>query len=180
MRELRKAGNRDAWHSLGGRTNVGQGADYTARVERCTRKDCRAQEEQWTKCRCLAGIETLQQMSKRLRMQCVRLLTNQKACLSTVSSGGVYIAPIMVPMEPTKLTPSTTHGFADMMRKVNPFLNMVRATKAVIASPPPVYWKLSCRYDRSAGESASRVSRLRNAFTPTIVPATAACQETLD
>ena len=99
-------------------------------------------------------------------------LTTQNACLSTVFSGGVYMAPIIVPIEPTRLTPSTTHGFADMTRNVKPFLNMARAARAVIARPPPVYWNASCKYDRSAAERASRVSRLRNVFTATIVPAT--------
>ena len=84
------------------------------------------------------------------------------------------MAPIIVPIEPTRLTPSTNHGFAAMMRKVKPFRNMALAARAVMASPPPVYWKLSCRYDCSAAERPSRVSRLRNAFTPTMVPATVA------
>lgn len=99
--------------------------------------------------------------------------TSQNVCFNTVFSGDVYIAPIIVPMEPAKLIPSTTQGLADIMRKAKPFLNIVRATSAVMARPPPVYWKLSCRYDRSAWESASRVSRLRKVLTPTIVPATA-------
>lgn len=73
------------------------------------------------------------------------MLTSQNACFKTVFSGGVYMAPIMVPIDPTRLTPRTTHGFADMMRNAKPFLNRARATSAVMASPPPVYWKLSCR-----------------------------------
>jgi hypothetical protein len=72
-------------------------------------------------------------------------LTSQNACLRAVFSGGVYITPIIVPMEPAKLTPSTTHGLADIIRTAKPLRNRVRAAKAVRARPPPVYMKLSCR-----------------------------------
>lgn len=65
--------------------------------------------------------------------------------MSTVFSGGVIIAPIIVPMDPTKLTPRTSHGFADMIRKAAPERNMDRAARAVRTRPPPVYLKLSCR-----------------------------------
>lgn len=90
----------------------------------------------------------------------------------TVFSGEVYMAPIIVPMEPTRLTPSTTHGFADINLTANPDLKRDRAARAVRPSPTPVYWKLELRYDLSAGERESRVSRLKKTLTATIVPAT--------
>jgi hypothetical protein len=61
-----------------------------------------------------------------------------------------------------------------MMRNGSPALNMPRAAKAVRASPPPVYLKESCRYDRSATVRLSRVSLFKNTSTPTIVPTTVA------
>ena len=63
---------------------------------------------------------------------------------------------------------------ADITRNAKPFLNIERATIAVIASPPPVYLKLSFKYDFSAGDKASLVSLLKTALTTTTVPATAA------
>ena len=61
-----------------------------------------------------------------------------------------------------------------MIRYVKPFLNIVRATSAVIANPPPVYLKLSLRYDFSTGDNASLVSLLSSTFATKIVPPTAA------
>ena len=89
-----------------------------------------------------------------------------------VFSGEVYMVPIMVPMLPARLTPRTTHGFVAMRRKAKPDLKSDRAARAVTARPPPAYMKLSWRYDCSAGERPSLVSRLKNAFTATMVPAT--------
>lgn len=76
LREYARSKSNDLQHSLGGRTNVGQGTDYSARVERCTREDCGAQEEQWAK-RCgLAGVETLYNLST-LRRKTERSSTHQ-------------------------------------------------------------------------------------------------------
>ena len=61
-----------------------------------------------------------------------------------------------------------------MIRNGNPALNMPRAAKAVKTSPPPVYLKESCRYERSATVRLSRVSLFKNTSTPTMVPATVA------
>ena len=58
------------------------------------------------------------------------------------------------------------------MRNANPDLKSDRAAKAVNASPPPVYIKLSCKYDCSAIESGSRVSLFKNASAAMTVPAT--------
>ena len=125
---------------------------------------------------CVKALYTMVDASINIPGDSHGALTTQNACLSTVFSGGVYMAPIIVPIEPTKLTPRTTHGFAAMMRNVKPLRNMARAASAVIASPPPVYWKDSLRYDISLGERPSRVSRFMNAFTATTVPATVACR----
>jgi len=108
-------------------------------------------------------------------------------------SGEVFIAPHMVPIEPTRLTPRTTprenhqlpprhayttiydlHGLADMILTAAPDLNNDLAASAVKRRPPPVYWKLSFRYDFSAGLKPSLVSRFRNTLVATIVPATVA------
>lgn len=83
------------------------------------------------------------------------------------------MTPIMEPTDPTRLTPRTTHGFADMIRKAAPERKRERAPRAVKTRPPPVYLNVSWRYDRSAGLSESRVSRLKKPFTTTIVPAIA-------
>jgi hypothetical protein len=99
----------------------------------------------------------------------------------------------MVPIEPTKLTPRTTpegtsitvgihptrtfedsHGLADIIRTAAPDLNSDLAASAVKRRPPPVYWKLSFKYDFSAGLKPSLVSRFKNTFVATTVPATAA------
>lgn len=77
-------------------------------------------------------------------------------------------------MLPAKLTPRTTHGFADIMRNAVPLLNNIRAANAVSAKPPPVYLKLSFKYDFSAGERASLVSLFRSPSANMTVPATAA------
>ena len=55
------------------------------------------------------------------------------------------MAPIIVPMDPTKLTPSTTHGFADISLTAKPDLKRDRAAMAVRPRPTPVYWKLELR-----------------------------------
>ena len=60
-----------------------------------------------------------------------------------VFSGEVYIAPIIVPMDPTRLTPSTSHGFADIIRNAVPERKRERAVRAVKIRPPPVYLKAS-------------------------------------
>jgi hypothetical protein len=88
--------------------------------------------------------------------------TNHKACLSKGLSGETLIAPHMVPIEPTKLTPMTSpskvrqqpspseiignlHGLADIILTAAPDLKNDLAARAVKRSPPPVYWKLSFR-----------------------------------
>ena len=73
------------------------------------------------------------------------LKPNQNACLSMVFSGGVYMAPIIVPIDPTSPTPRTTHGLADIILSAAPERNRERAPRAVRTSPPPVYVKDSCR-----------------------------------
>ena len=61
-----------------------------------------------------------------------------------------------------------------MIRKAVPDLNIERAAKAVNARPPPVYLKLSLRYDLSDALRASLVSLFRNASARKTDPATAA------
>ena len=69
------------------------------------------------------------------------------------------------------------HGFMDIILKVTPDLKKDRAARAVKTNPPPVYWKLWLRYDRSLTERASRVSRFRKASAMTTVVATAALEK---
>lgn len=61
-----------------------------------------------------------------------------------------------------------------MILTAAPDLNNDLAASAVKRRPPPVYWKLSFRYDFSAGLKPSLVSRFRNTLVATIVPATVA------
>jgi hypothetical protein len=61
-----------------------------------------------------------------------------------------------------------------MIRTAAPDLNNALAASAVKRRPPPVYWKLSFKYDCSAALKPSLVSRFRNTLVATIVPATAA------
>ena len=120
--------------------------------------------------------------------------TSHKACLSKGLSGEMLIAPHMDPIEPTKLTPRTApreihqqpsvrtpartfddlHGLADMIRTAAPDLNKDLAASAVKRRPPPVYWKLSFKYDCSAALKPSLVSRFNSMLVATIVPATVA------
>jgi hypothetical protein len=65
-------------------------------------------------------------------------------------------------------------GLADIILNATPDLNNDRAAKAVRARPPPVYLKLSCRYDCSDSVSPSRVSLFKNASATRMVPATVA------
>jgi len=126
-------------------------------------------------------------------MASCNIRTSHKACLSKGLSGEVLIAPHMVPIEPTKLTPRTTpkesrqqslgyiphwligsHGLADIIRTAAPDLNNDLAASAVNRRPPPVYWKLSFKYDCSAALKPSLVSRFKKTLVATIVPATVA------
>lgn len=61
-----------------------------------------------------------------------------------------------------------------MILTAAPDLKNDLAARAVKRSPPPVYWKLSFRYDFSAALRLSLVSRFRNTFVAMTVPATVA------
>lgn len=78
---------------------------------------------------------------------------------------------IICPLKPKKDYP---HGFADITRTAKPFLNIIRAVPVTIASPAPIYVKLSLRYDLSAIDRESRVSLFKIAFVPTAAPRTTA------
>jgi hypothetical protein len=58
-----------------------------------------------------------------------------------------------------------------MIRTAAPDLNNDLAASAVRRSPPPVYWKLSFKYDCSVALKPSLVSRFKNALVAMTVPA---------
>jgi hypothetical protein len=74
----------------------------------------------------------------------------------------------MVPMLPTRPTPSTSHGFAPINRKLHPFMCSARAAIPIMPTPNPVCIKVSLRYARSKGgmPPSSRVSRLKTKLMP--------------
>jgi len=78
------------------------------------------------------------------------------------------MVPYIVPMLPTRPTPSTSHGFALMSLKLQPFMCSARAAMPIIPIPRPVCMKVSLRYSRSNGgmPPSSRVSRLKIKLMP--------------
>lgn len=81
------------------------------------------------------------------------------------------MVPYIVPMLPTRPTPSTSHGFALMSLKLHPFMCSARAAIPIIPIPRPVCMKVSLRYSRSNGgmPPSSRVSRLKMKLIPSNV-----------
>lgn len=81
------------------------------------------------------------------------------------------MVPYMVPMLPTRPTPSTSHGFAAMSLKLHPLMCRERAAMPMIPIPRPVCMKVSLRYARSKGgmPPSSRVSRLKIKLMPSSV-----------